>query len=351
MGLHLPRITYLSVAVILVAIGVPQAYWQWLQTRTFVALDQPVSLSRGEIRTADFSLNVKSWYHITLWVDSDFSGCWSGFSQLPLVSRTTVYNNGQAGEPSEGLDRYLGHFYADNKGPYKVGIEIASDPSCLNDGHPRIGIWTDSGRSLDLHNELRNAGQVIAIAGLGLLAFSLSKIKPRTTAPSDCGNTQYACYVLRKRTPRARFFLLPPFGLVYALVLSSIVVPTFLIFIYAWGEDRPSMGIRISTSEGPLLSAPSASSNLPPLVRLEQAGNDGPLKLYLNSKPVRWNELGGALTNELKLRPDWVVYVDAEDMVSWSDVIGAMDIIRGRHAKIVLLARNKKRHSRGSGTP
>ena len=105
------------------------------------------------------------------------------------------------------------------------------------------------------------------------------------------------------------------------------------------------MGIRISTSEAPLLSTRSVSFNFPPLVRLEQVGNDGPPKLYLNSKPVRWDELGEALTNELKLRPDWVVYVDADGMVSWSDVVGAMDIIRGRHAKIVLLARKERKTS------
>jgi hypothetical protein len=342
MGLRLPRITYLSVAVILAAIGVPQAYWHWLQTRTFVALDQPVSLSRSDIRTANFSLNVRSWYHITLWVDSDFSGCWSGFSQVPLLSRTTVYNNGHAVESSEGVDRYLGHFFADSKGPYNVRIEIVSDPSCLNDGHPRIGIWTDSGRSLDFYNELRDIGQIVAIAGLGLLAFSLSTIKSR---PTIAPGTEHACYLPRKLAPRARFPLLPPFGLSYTLVLSSVVVPTFLIFIYAWGWDRPSVGIRISTAEEPHLSARSVAFNLPPLVRLEQVGNDGPPKLYLNSKPVRWDGLGEALTNELKLRPDWVVDVDADDMVSWSDVVGAMDIIRGRHAKIVLLARKQKKTS------
>jgi hypothetical protein len=347
MGLRLPRITYLSVAVILAGIVIPQAYWHWLQTRNFVALDQPVSLSRGEIRTADFSLNIRSWYHITLWVDSDFSGCQSGFSHLALTSRSTVYNNGHAIESSEGLDRYLGHFYADKKGRYNVSIQITSDPSCLNDGHPRIGIWTESGRSLDFYNELRNAGQVIAIAGIGLLAFSLSKIKPRITAQalSYCEGTGHACYFPRKRAPRARFPLLPPFGLSYTLVLSSILVPTFLMFMYAWGWDRPSMGIRIYTSEEALLSARSVSFDLPPLVRLEQVGNDRPPKLYLNSKPVRWDELGEALTKELELRPDWVVYVDADGMVSWSDVIGAMDIVRGRHAKIVLLARKKKKIS------
>ncbi len=342
MGLHLPRITYLSAAVILAGIVVPQAYWHWLQTRTFVALDQPVSLSRGEIRTADFPLNIRSWYHITLWVDSDFSGCQSGFSHLALVSRSTVYNNGHAIESSEGMDRYLGHFYADKEGRYNVSIEITSDPSCLNPGHPRIGIWTQSSSSLAIYHELRDIGQIVVIAGLGLLAFSLSKIKPR---PTIAQGTEHACYLPRKRAPRARFPLLPPFGLSYTLVLSSIVVPTFLMFIFAWGWDRPSMGIRISTLEEPLLSARSVSFNLPPLVRLEQVGNDGPPKLYLNSKPVRWDELGEALTKELKLRPDWVVYVDADDMVSWSDVIGTMDIIRGRHAKIVLLARKKKKAS------
>lgn len=219
----------------------------------------------GENYAADFSINVRSWYHVTLWVDSDFSGCQSGFSHLALDSRSTVYNDGHAIESAEGIDRYLGHFYADKKGRYNVRIEIISDPSCLNEGHPRIGVWTDSSRGLALYYELRNIGQIIAIAGIGLLAFALSKIKPPVTiAPG----TEHACYFHPKQSPRALLPLLPPFGLSYTLLLTSVIVPTFLVFLYAWGWERPSMGIRMSTAETPLLSA-RVSSEFFPLLRLK----------------------------------------------------------------------------------
>lgn len=85
-----------------------------------------------------------------------------------------------------------------------------------------------------------------------------------------------------------------------------------------------------------------------PIATSEIQGKAGPPMLYLNSKPIRREEVGDALTNELKLRPDWVVYVEADEQVSWSDVIGAMDIIRSRQARIVLLIRRReeKRPSR-----
>jgi hypothetical protein len=340
MGLHLPKSAYLSAAVILAGIVLPQGYLRWLNTRTFVALEMPLVLSRGQVRTADFSVNLKQWYHISLWVDSDFSGCQSGLSHLALRSRSIVYRNGHAIESSEGVDRYLGHFYADTKGRYKVSIEIISDPSCLNEGHPRIGVWTDSSRSLYLYNELREIGLIVTIAGLGLFAFLIFQIRARaatTEGFSISQGTRHGWYHLRKLAPKTLFPLLPPYG----LVLSSVLVPTFLIFIYAWGWDRPSVGIRISVAEERSLPGRTLSSIPHPVVRLEQPSRRLPATLYLNSKVIGWDELGNALTNQLKLRPDWVVYVEADDQVSWSDVIAAMDIIRSRRARIVLVTQTK----------
>jgi biopolymer transport protein ExbD len=66
-------------------------------------------------------------------------------------------------------------------------------------------------------------------------------------------------------------------------------------------------------------------------------GADVPPHLYLNSAPVLWGELASALRNQLKLRPDWVVYIEADEHISWADVVNAMDIIRGTNAKVVLL--------------
>lgn len=87
---------------------------------------------------------------------------------------------------------------------------------------------------------------------------------------------------------------------------------------------------------GPL-SSNAGPSNLHPMVRLEDAGTGALPRLHMNSKPVPWDELGDILTNEIKVGPDWIVYVQADENVLRSDVINAMDIIRGSHARIVLL--------------
>lgn len=139
---------------------------------------------------------------------------------------------------------------------------------------------------------------------------------------------------LRKRRLSARFSTLAPFRLAYTVVLATLLVPSFLIFIHSWGWDRRSVGIRVSVLK---LGATVDYSTMPALVRIDGAGTDIPPHLYLNSKPVSWSELADALRNQLKLHPDWVVYVEADKHVSWADVVNAMDIIRGTTAKVVLL--------------
>jgi biopolymer transport protein ExbD len=139
------------------------------------------------------------------------------------------------------------------------------------------------------------------------------------------------------RSPRKRplrFAALPPFRLAYTIVLTTLLVPSFLIFIYSWGWDRRSVGIRVSV----LKSGSTVDySTMPALVRIEDAGANVPPHLYLNSTPVLWSELASTLRNQLKLRPDWVVYIEADEHISWSDVVNAMDIIGGTNAKVVLL--------------
>ena len=341
MGLRVPRLAYIAVSMILSGIILPRACLHWLETRTFVPLDMPVSLSRGDIKTPEFFINLKGWYQIVIWVDSDFSGCWSGVSYQTLRSRSIVYGNGHVIPSSEAFDRYLGHFYAPEKGRYSVSLELISDPACLNAGHPRIGVWTDSSSYVQLYNEFRHTGLVVVFAGLGLLAFSTTRIEYRVAASAEAlpasHNTGDACSTSHARLPlRARFAVLPSFGLSYTAVLTCLLAS--VVVIYAAGR-RPSLGIPASVTNELPSSPSAASSNMPLLVRLEYAGSGAPPLLYLNLKPTRWNEWGNGLSSELIVRPDGFVDGEADELVSWSDVIGVMDIIRSRHARVVLLTR------------
>jgi biopolymer transport protein ExbD len=49
--------------------------------------------------------------------------------------------------------------------------------------------------------------------------------------------------------------------------------------------------------------------------------------LYVNSKKTTWDELRTTIQGELKRRSRRVVYVQAEDAVSWIDVVNAVDIV------------------------
>jgi biopolymer transport protein ExbD len=60
-------------------------------------------------------------------------------------------------------------------------------------------------------------------------------------------------------------------------------------------------------------------------------------ELYVNSKPTSWNKFGDDLKNELKLRPKWVVYVQADPNLPWADITSAIDVAKGLHADVVLL--------------
>jgi biopolymer transport protein ExbD len=146
-------------------------------------------------------------------------------------------------------------------------------------------------------------------------------------------NTGHEGHLSRRYLPRrSRFAALPPFRLAYTIVLSSLLLPSFLIFIYSWGWDRRSVGIQVSVlRQGSYVDY----STMPMLVRID--GNSLPPHLYLNSTPVVWGELASDLRDQLKLRPDRVVYVEADEHVSWADVMNAVDIIRGTNTNVVLL--------------
>src|SRR5882762_6821645 len=127
--------------------------------------------------------------------------------------------------------------------------------------------------------------------------------------PGVSENAWHEGYLSRRYLPRrSRLAALPPFRLAYTIVLCSLLLPSFLIFVYSWGWDRRSIGIPVSV----LRLGPNVDySTMPMLVRID--GDSLPPHLYLNSTPVAWSQLADALRNHLKVRPDWFVYVEADE--------------------------------------
>jgi biopolymer transport protein ExbD len=345
MGARVLRIAGLSVALIFAGIALPSAYGHWIETRTFVPLDVPVSLSRGHIKTPDFYVNVRGWYEIWADVDPGFPftpNCGFGLSDPVLRTHSTLYSEGHAVEQSEGHDHFMGHFHADKKGRYRLDVEVLSDASCFNTGHPRITVWTAPDHYEHVYDEVRMLSVLMVLCGLGLLAFAVSRqigkrgdTSERLSIDEGPGHGYHPSH--RKRPLKARFAALPAFGLAYTFVLIALLLPSFGIFIYSWGWFRRSVGIPVSVLKTGVFSHNIDSSSIPPVVRIDDAGVDALPNLYVNSRPVLWGELASAVRDEIKLGPDWVVYVEADQKVSWADVMNAIDIIRGTHAKVVLL--------------
>jgi biopolymer transport protein ExbD len=75
----------------------------------------------------------------------------------------------------------------------------------------------------------------------------------------------------------------------------------------------------------------------PPVIIRIESTRQSPPRVYVNSKPVAWRDLGSALTEELKVRSEWVVYVEGDRDLQWDDIVNAVDTIRGVHARAVLL--------------
>jgi biopolymer transport protein ExbD len=338
-------VTRIAIILILLGITLPAAYRRWLDTRTFVALDIPVSFAPGHIRTVDFGVNITGWYHIGIGGDEEFfyrTGCRFGAFDPLLKTRSIVYRDGRAGEIFDGTDRYVGHFYGEKHERYRLDIQVLTDASCLDGGHPRVFVWTPSADYELRYNQLLAFSVCLVLGGLGVLAFSTTSIVGKQMSAHGqlpmVGNVGYAYYPSRRKLPlKLRLSRLPPFGLVYAVILAAALIPTFLIFLYAWGYDRRSVGIEVHLANLGPLKAAADSWTKPLVVRIENASAGSPPRLYLNSKAIAWEALGPALKGELKSRPDWVIYVEADRDVNWGDAVNAMGIIRGVGANVVLL--------------
>jgi biopolymer transport protein ExbD len=337
--------TAVAVVLILLGISLPLGYRRWLETRTFVALHMPILLSADNVKSGDFTVNLSGWYQIAADVDSSFpfrSDCGLGGSPPLLKVRSTLYRDSVVPEQMDGSDRFLGHFYAESGEHYRLNVHVLTDASCLNSGNPRVVVWTGSDFYEYLNDVLLAGSVVLFLSGLGLLVFSLVCYAEGRAIPQPgvaiSENAKHAYYPFHRRLPLKKRFALPAsFGLLYAIMLGTVLTPSFLIFFYAWGYGHRSVGIPVRLVRPSPLRAPSDFIPPPLVVRVTSAGAGSRPQVYLNSKPVGWEDLAPLLKSELKSRAEWFVYVEADSDLAWGDAVNAMDIIRGTGAQVVFL--------------
>jgi hypothetical protein len=68
-GLRLPATVWSGIGLIFLGIASYTGIQYWMATRSFVAVNIPVSLAPGHLRTGPFQINLRGWYSI--WIDLD----------------------------------------------------------------------------------------------------------------------------------------------------------------------------------------------------------------------------------------------------------------------------------------
>ena len=138
---------------------------------------------------------------------------------------------------------YLGDFVAD-EGIYELDLEILSDTSCLNPGHPRLVVSTDKAEYFDQTTPIFLASAFGVALGmswvvLGIIAFS-GEISVHETRIFDSENVgQY--FQRTQNLSLGRQFSLPPaFALLAVPCLLFVIMALMVMF-----QPYPSKGLYV----------------------------------------------------------------------------------------------------------
>jgi hypothetical protein len=204
----------------------------------------------------------------------------------------------------------------------------------------RIGIYLIllAGLVFDLLHYAGLSALAMAVGASMLVRFGLAHYRYRLCSATDITNSESVIqhFQWAQRLPlKPAFITLPSFGLICALVLSWLVM--FHMVFYEFGRRSSSKGLTVSL----LRPFPHTDRidrwGVPLVLKVKFAGTNLPPKLYMNSKPLSWDELNDSLRAELNKQDVKVVYVEADADVSWQDALRAVDAARCLQAKVVLL--------------
>jgi hypothetical protein len=347
-GFHVPPSGIVGACFIMAGIIVYAGIHYWMATRAFVAVDMPIQLGPGHLRTGPFLANLSDLYSI--WVDTDFCGtCDAGCGSYALLqTRWVLYKDGhvEAGSAEGTMDVELGLFRG-GMGVYSLDIEVLKDASCLDARHPRLKVSAERESYDDTCALLSwlcifsigSGASLLVIAGKGLRGKVTPPVAPQLQLGIVGAHLRW-----NRRSSIKRPFLRPSwFGLIAANTFLLILIP---LWVLQSGFHPVPKGLLIH-----LLKPKDSVQGLPwiepLLVRVEFAGHYKRPNLYLNSRPVSWEELGPELKQGLIGRPpNWPVYLEGDPDLDWKFAVDVIDTIRGLQAQVVLLTTRDPLRSR-----
>ena len=175
-----------------------------------------------------------------------------------------------------------------------------------------------------------------AILAYNLLQVRFEGVKSELARGKDAASTdtvltspsfRYA-QTLPLQSPFSR---LPPFALVAAPVLASVVAAFAFFEPYESPKGLPVWLMRM----GALDELQSRAT--PVRISLLRASNSDSVVVRLNSKEIPLENLDVAAIPKIGLSSRRKVYVEAEGALQWTDIIRVLDVVRGSDAEVVLL--------------
>src|SRR5271165_5108002 len=110
------------------------------------------------------------------------------------------------------------------------------------------------------------------------------------------------------------------FGFIYGTALALIAIPMPIMYVWQFGYQAPSVGLRVHTMTPKSFLADPQSERV--IITVTRA------TLRLNARPVSWEDLPAALRAELSRHANPVVYVEADGDLSFADIARVIDIAR-----------------------
>jgi len=340
-----PWTVRIGIGLILLGWAANAGVERWMNTWIVHPVDLPVSLAAGHIHTGPFRVNLKADYWVV--VHTNDEGMIDHRKCNPYPELQTKWVLYQQGTIVDRLDQpspinWPSGFSA-SPGIYDLDVEVLSDFSCLDPGHPRLRVIAITENYETGASMVKGLALICVVFGVVMLTFlpvvQLVR-KSQEEAPSVTGSSVVGQDFrwARKRPLRRRISGFPAFGVFGGIVFGLLAV---LMMLLTAGFQRTSTGIWIHALRRGQAPEKSDAWTEPLIVRVKDAGPDQIPKLFVNSKEVAWEDLEKTLKQELGPRRDWVVYVGGDDATSFQHVANVIDAARGLHAKVVLYTEKK----------
>jgi biopolymer transport protein ExbD len=330
-------LTKAGVLALLIAFTVSLGTTHWLNTRTFVPVNIPVSLEAGQLHSGPFNINLRADFWVSLDLD-DSADDWTpgkcSVDNLPPLKWTLYRLHKQSAElwavpdPSWIRRQSLDGFHA-VPGTYRLDLDIPRSTVCLNARHPHLRISTSSGNQQEICGLVQyvclflgGTGVMLLLRALyfrllpGVSTSTLPKIFPEQTA--------HNVLPLQRHRPLPLLHDLPNFGLICGLLFFVV------FFVFTTVTPRTPAGLFISLGRSQWATAPESPwpTSLSVYITAQK-------DFLVNGRPVPRDKLRSELQEKLARSMVWTVYLEADSNTSFGDTVYLIDTIQGLGAKAV----------------